>query len=111
MMTYEDRREARRRFIRRNLLWLAPLGVVAGAGMFIGVGFLVSWLWRVTLVDIFAIRPISFWQAWGLILLSQILFKANMQPTTRTGRWRRRVPAGGDSPEMEPGRPLHDHEG
>jgi hypothetical protein len=97
MTTYEVRREGRRRFLRRNLLWIAPLGVIAGAGMFIGVGFLVAWLWRVTLGDIFGFKPISFWQAWGLILLSQILFKANMQPTTRTGsRWRR-APAGGES--------------
>jgi hypothetical protein len=107
MSLYDDRREHRRRFLRRNLLWLAPLGVAAGAGMFIGVGFLVAWLWRVTLVDIFAIRPISFWQAWGLILLSQILFKANMQPTTRTGRWRHRAHAGGDSPGMGPEPRLH----
>jgi hypothetical protein len=79
MSTYEDRREHRRRFLRRNLLWIAPLGGVAGVGLFIGLGFLVSWLWRVTLGDIFGLKPISFWQAWGLILLAQILFKANMQ--------------------------------
>ena len=90
MSTYEERRENRRRFVRRNLFWLAPLGAVAGAGFFIGLGFLVAWLWRVTLGDIFGLKPISFWQAWGLMLLSQILFKANMQ---------RNVPA----------RPMHRH--
>jgi hypothetical protein len=111
MTTYEDRRETQRRFVRRNLFWLAPLGVLAGTGMFIGLGFLVAWLWRVTLGDIFGVKLISFWQAWGLILLSQILFKANMQPTMRTGsRWRR-VPAGGDSPQMEPEPPLRNREG
>jgi hypothetical protein len=85
MTTYEERREERRRFIRRNWPWMAPLAAVAGAGMFVGVGFLVSWLWRVTLGDIFGLKAISFWQAWGLILLSQILFKANVQPSMRTG--------------------------
>jgi amino acid permease len=85
-MSYEERREGRRRFVRRNLFWLAPIGAVAGTGLFIGLGFLVTWLWRVTLGDIFGLKPISFWQAWGLMLLSQILFKANMQPTARTGR-------------------------
>jgi hypothetical protein len=100
--TYEERRENRRRFLRRNLLWLVPLGLIAGAGMFIGVGFLVAWLWRVTLGDIFGIKPISFWQAWGLILLSQILFKANMQPAARTGPRRHRAPSSGDSPELAP---------
>jgi hypothetical protein len=30
-------------------------------------------------------KPISFWQAWGLMLLSQILFKANMQRNVPVG--------------------------
>jgi hypothetical protein len=99
---FEARRMARRRFVRRNLGWIAPLGLAAGLGIFFGLGHLVEWLWRVTLVDIFAIRAISFWQAWGLILLSQILFKANIQPTMRTGHWRHRNLAGGDTPGTKP---------
>lgn len=99
---FEARRMARRRFLRRNLGWIAPLGLLAAVGFFLGIGNLVEWLWRVTVVDIFAFKPISFWQAWGLVLLSQILFKANIQPTTRTGRWRRRDPGCGDSPRTEP---------
>ncbi|MBI5836961.1 MAG: hypothetical protein HZB25_06940 [Candidatus Eisenbacteria bacterium] len=94
---YEERRASRRRFVRRNLLWIAPLGAVAAIGVFIGVGFLVTWLWRETVGDIFGIKPISFWQAWGLILLAQILFKSNMQ---------RNVPAGSMHPrrsDCEPG--------
>jgi hypothetical protein len=106
MTPFEDKREKRRRFMRRNMLWLVPLGMAAGVGMFIGLGFLVAWLWRVTLVDIFAIKPISFWQAWGLVLLAQILFKANVQPTMRTGRWRRRGGECAGSPEADPGRPV-----
>ena len=101
----------RRRINRRHLVWIAPLAVTVGVGLFFGIGTLVAWLWRVTVVDIFAFKPISFWQAWGLILLSQILFKANMQPTTRTGRWRRRGRACGDPPEMEPELPLPNREG
>jgi hypothetical protein len=105
MITHEERRENRRRFLRRNLIWLVPLGATAGVGLFIGLGFLVAWLWRVTLGDIFGVRPISFWQAWGLMLLSQILFKAHMQPTMRTGsRWRRDH-ANGDPPRMQPAPP------
>jgi hypothetical protein len=44
---------------------------------------------RVTLDDIFGIKPISFWQASGLILPSQLPFKANMH---------RRVPGRGPDP-------------
>lgn len=94
--------EGRRRIHRRHLVWLAPLGIAIGVGMFFGIGTLVAWLWRVTLVDIFAIKPISFWQAWGLVLLSQILFKANMHPTARTGYRRHRVFAKDDGPETAP---------
>lgn len=90
MTSYEERREKRRRFVRRNLIWLFPLGAIVGTGLFIGFGFLVVWLWRVTLGDIFGVKLISFWQAWGLILLSQILFKANMQRTFPARSYRRR---------------------
>ena len=107
---FEARRMARRRFFRRNFVWLVPLVVAAAFGFFFGIGKLVEWLWRVTVVDIFGFKPISFWQAWGLIVLSQILFKANMQPTTRTGRWRRwrrrRVAGPWHSPETQPGQSL-----
>lgn len=96
---YAAYREERRRRFLRHLPWLIPTVLVVGAGIFIGLGHLVVWLWRETLVDLFAVKPISFWQAWGLILLAQILFKANVQPTTRTGRWGRRCDgARGDAP-------------
>jgi len=84
--------------VRRNLVWIVPLAMAAGVALFIGLGNLVVWLWRMTVVDLFGFKAISFWQAWGLMLLSQILFKANMRPTTRTGRWRRRDPACAESP-------------
>jgi hypothetical protein len=48
MSTHEERRERQRRFLRRNIFWLVPLGLLAGIGMFIGPGFLVVRLWRET---------------------------------------------------------------
>ena len=101
MSTYEERREDRRRFVRQNLLWIAPLGAVAGVGLFIGLGYLVTWLWRVTLGDIFRVKPISFWQAWGLILLSQILFKAHVQRSVGP-RFRRRLECGPEAKTAGP---------
>ena len=83
------RAERRQRFFR-HLPWLLPVGLIAGAALVYGFGQLFVWLWRQTIVDIFGVKPISFWQAWGLILLAQFLFKANMRPTARTGRWRGR---------------------
>jgi len=98
MSSYEERREDRRRFMRRNLFWIAPLGGVAGVGLFIGLGFLVAWLWRVTLGDIFGFKAISFWQAWGLILLSQILFKAHVQRSVGSMHRRGCGPAAAPAP-------------
>jgi len=96
-----DREERRRRFLR-SLPWIIPALLIVAPLFFFGIGTLVEWLWRVTLVDIFGIKRISFWQAWGLILLSQFLFKANMQPTTRTGRWRRRASGHGGPGDVRP---------
>lgn len=109
MSTFEERRANRRRFLRQNFLWLVPLGMIAGTGMFIGMGFLVRWLWRVTVADIFGWKLISFWQAWGLILLSQILFKAHVQ-STMGGAMRRKAmrehwdapAASGEAPRVDP---------
>jgi hypothetical protein len=105
MSTWEDRREGRRRFMRQNFLWLAPLGLLAMVGLFFGLGHLVEWLWRVTVGDIFGFRAISFWQAWGFMLLSQILFKANMQPMARTGSMYRSPFRRDDEPAARPSEP------
>ena len=90
-------------WLGRNVAGKNVLCLAAGGGwhgpLFASVGA------RVTVVDIFAFKPISFWQAWGLILLSQILFKANIRPTTRTGRWRRRDSVCAESPETKPQQP------
>jgi hypothetical protein len=95
------REERRRRFLT-HLPWLLPTALILGTALFFGLGKLVAWLWLVTLVDLFGIKPISFWQAWGLILLSQILFKANLRPTTRTGYWGRRGFGGPGAGAMGP---------
>ena len=102
--------DERRRRLRR-LIMFAPLAIMGAIGLFFGLGFLVAWLWRVTLVDIFAIKPISFWQAWGIILLSQILFKAHIQRTMRTGHRWRHGHWHGESPETGPEQPPPGQQG
>lgn len=89
MTTHADRPAKRRVFFGQNVYWIAPLFVLVAVGVFFAVGYLVPWLWRVTVSDIFGFKPISFWQAWGLILLSQILFKANVSRSGRGGMRRR----------------------
>jgi hypothetical protein len=37
----------------------------------------VMWLWNAFIPDIFGLKEISFWQAFGLSLLSGILFRSS----------------------------------
>ena len=74
------------RIRRAHLFWIAPIAIAGAFGLFVGIGFLMTWLWRVTISDIFGVKNISFWQAWGLLLLGQLLFKANVRQKLPTRR-------------------------
>ncbi len=54
------------------------LGFLMGLG-FIGLVFLFGWvvmlLWNWLMPEIFGLMRLSYWQAWGLLILSSILFK------------------------------------
>ena len=56
------------------------IGIVVGfmilglAGLFF-FGLVVMWLWNWLMPDIFGLPEITYWQGWGLLLLSCILFK------------------------------------
>lgn len=59
-----------------------PLKILMGTGMgillvaaLILFGFVTMWLWNWLMPDIFGLKAIDYWQAWGLILLSAIFFK------------------------------------
>lgn len=59
-------------------LW--KVGAVIG-GLFLAValaflfGVFVMWLWNWLMPAIFGLGTISYWQAWGLVLLAHLLFK------------------------------------
>ncbi|HUX11779.1 MAG TPA: hypothetical protein VMW87_02055 [Spirochaetia bacterium] len=67
-------------------------GVVAAAGFFVLAGFIVVWLWNWLMPVIFRLPQIGFWQAWGLLVLSSILFKRHPS-ASHAGRERRRKQA------------------
>jgi hypothetical protein len=54
------------------------LGFLMGIG-FIGLMFLCGWvvmlLWNWLMPEIFGLKQLTYWQAWGLLILSSILFK------------------------------------
>ncbi|NBR06928.1 MAG: hypothetical protein EBT92_14295 [Planctomycetes bacterium] len=61
---------------------LGGLLIAAGAfALVVGISALlalpVMWLWNGLMPDIFGLKSLTFLQAWGLSLLSEILFKSH----------------------------------
>lgn len=60
--------------MRKKLVWMVPLGILAMvAFVFLG-GQLVMSLWNWLLPPLFGWKLITFWQALGLLVLCRILF-------------------------------------
>lgn len=49
--------------------------VILGIGLLFLFGWIVMLLWNWLMPEIFGLKQISYWQAWGLLLLSCIFFK------------------------------------
>jgi hypothetical protein len=49
--------------------------VVLGMGLLFLFGYVVMLLWNWLMPEIFGLKSVSYWQAWGLLALSTILFK------------------------------------
>ena len=47
---------------------------LAGVGLLFLFGWVVMLLWNWLMPEIFGLKTVTYWQAWGLLLLSSILF-------------------------------------
>ncbi|MBN2280889.1 MAG: hypothetical protein JXQ65_09930 [Candidatus Marinimicrobia bacterium] len=56
------------------ILW-GIIGVVIGAVLALFFGLVVMWLWNWLMPTIFGLPTLTYWQAWGLVILFHILFK------------------------------------
>jgi len=56
------------------ILW-GIVGVVVGAVLALFFGFVVMWLWNWLMPTIFGLPTLTYWQAWGIVILFHILFK------------------------------------
>jgi len=60
--------------MRRKLIWIAPLAIVAMA-LFVWLGgWVVMHLWNWLLPPLFGWRMLTFWQALALLVLCRVLF-------------------------------------
>ncbi|MFW6362339.1 MAG: hypothetical protein ACOC0D_00720 [Spirochaeta sp.] len=81
----------------RSLLQKILLGIAMGIGglaLAALFGFVVMLLWNRLMPEIFGLQRITYWQAWGLFLLSTLLFKGfggdNSSSCRSTDRKRRK---------------------
>lgn len=51
--------------------------VIAFAAVIALVGYVFMALWNWLMPSIFGLRPIRYWEGWGLMILASILFKKN----------------------------------
>ncbi len=59
---------------KRYLGWKIAGCIVLGVGVFFAIGYGVMYLWNWLIPSLFNGPVITFWQAWGLFILSKILF-------------------------------------
>ena len=60
--------------MRKRLIFIAPLAILAMVAFIALGGFIVQQLWNWLLPPLFGWHQITFWQALGLLLLCRILF-------------------------------------
>ena len=80
----------RRKSVARFVM-LGVAAVVATVAIGFVFGFAVMWLWNWLMPDLFGLRPIGFWQAFGLLLLARLLFGGVRGGSGRHMRWRHRM--------------------
>jgi hypothetical protein len=62
------------RTLREKIMWGILFGLL-GVGFLFLVGWIVMLLWNWLMPDIFGLPRLNYWKAWGLFILSCILFK------------------------------------
>jgi hypothetical protein len=49
-------------------------GIIFFAGVLVLAGFVIMWLWNWLMPKLFSLPLIGYWEAWGILILSHILF-------------------------------------
>jgi hypothetical protein len=72
-----------------RIMRIAPLAMLAVAVIFLLICLVLMALWNSLTPALFGWKPITFWQAAGLLILSRILFGGGFRG--RSGHWRHRM--------------------
>ena len=73
---------------------LAVAGLCIAAALALVFGLVLMYLWNWLMPEIFGLPAITFWQAWGLVVISHILFKSGPlceHTDHREPTWKRRL--------------------
>ena len=57
-----------------RMIGLIVGGVALAAAFALALAVVVQWLWNWLMPDIFSLKEITFWQAFGLVFLGRLLF-------------------------------------
>ena len=66
-------------------------GIVVVVGLIVLCGFLFMWLWNGLMPRIFKLPTIGYWEGWGLVILSSMLFKGSHRGGNAQERRRKRL--------------------
>ena len=61
-----------RKFLR--IIGMVFVGVIFAILFALVFGFLVKWLWNVLMPELFGLTQITYWQAFGIVVLAKLLF-------------------------------------
>ena len=89
----------------RSLVQKILLGIgfaIAGIGLLALLGWVVMLLWNWLMPEIFGLKQLNYWQAWGLMILSCILFKGIRFSSGEGGRRSDRKPSGSVNTQISP---------
>jgi hypothetical protein len=64
--------------------------VVLVPGLFTLCGAVTMWLWNALMPAIFKLPAIGFWQAIGILILSQLIFKGGHASRAGRNHWKKR---------------------
>ncbi len=77
--------------MRRKMIWMTPLAILAMAAFIVIGGEVVMQLWNWLLPSLFGWRLITVWQAVGLLVLCRILFGSHGFRGFHRSNFRRRM--------------------